>query len=227
EEGTITACTAFEDYGRYGTPFIREESPSLTDTFSEYLRTRPGAVRSMHPILSVTALGARSEEICGGAHFEGLGYDSPWGRLHRTNAHIMTLGLGANQGGTTFFHYIESMYSVPYKYTKAYTAQVFSGGKLVRGLFTLSVRYLDFGIVNTPVRLKNRLLEKGEAVVQKLGMAEVWSTRAHDALKTGMEELGRDRYYLLEQPPNFRAGEIPMDGATGDLQVHYDKISHE
>jgi len=72
--GTLTVCTAFEDYGRYGTPFIREESPSRTDAFSEFVRTRPGAVRSMHPIVSVAGLGARAAEICGGDHYEGFGY---------------------------------------------------------------------------------------------------------------------------------------------------------
>ena len=73
--GTLCVCTSFEDYGRYGTPFVREESPSRLGAFSEFVRTRPGAVRSMHPILSITSLGARAEEISGGHHFDGFGYD--------------------------------------------------------------------------------------------------------------------------------------------------------
>src|SRR3546814_35018 len=108
-KGTVTVCTAFEDFGRYGEPFIREESPSRTDMLSEYLRTLPNAVRSIHPIVSVTGLGARAEEICAGSHFEGFGYQSPWGRLHQSNAKILTLGMGRKQGGTTFFHYAERL----------------------------------------------------------------------------------------------------------------------
>lgn len=221
--GTLTVLTAFEDYGRYQTPFVREESPSRTDTFSEYVRTRPGAVRSAHPIMSLTGIGARAEEICGGAHYEGLGYDSPWGRLHRANALIMTLGLGPDLGGTTFFHYVESLYGVPYKYTKIYRTPVYANGAEVPGPFTLSVRYLDFGIVNTPVRLKWRLLDVGKARNVRTGNAETWCARANDIVDEFVDRLRGDRYYLLEKPPNFRPGDVPMDGPTGDLRVHYDK----
>ena len=139
-EGTVTACTAFEDYGRYGTPFVREESPSRTDMFSEYLRTRPGAYRSMHPIVSVTGLGARAAEICNGSHYEGFGYQSAWGRLHRANAKILTLGMGADLGGTTFFHYVERLYGVPYIYTKIFNYPIFAEGQEIPGPFTMSVR---------------------------------------------------------------------------------------
>jgi aminoglycoside 3-N-acetyltransferase len=222
-QGTLTVLTAFEDYGRYQTPFVREESPSRTDTFSEYVRTRPGAVRSIHPIMSLTGLGARAEEICGGAHYEGLGYDSPWGRLHRAGALIMTLGLGPDLGGTTFFHYVESLYGVPYKYTKIYTTPVYAGGVEVPGPFTLSVRYLDYGIVNTPVRLKWYLLNKGKARNVPVGHAQTWSARCNDIVEEFTDCLRRDRYYLLETPPHFRPGEIPMDGPTGPLQEVYDE----
>ena len=225
--GTLTACTAFEDYGRYGTPFIREESPSRTDAFSEYLRTRPGAVRSMHPIVSVTGLGSLAEQICGGAHFEGFGYDSPWGRLHRLNAKILTLGLGPHLGGATFFHYVESIYSVPYKYTKIYTAPVYSGGKEMTGQFTMSVRYLDYGIVNTPVRMKTHLLDMGKARNVSVGRSYMWCSDSSDIFDEGMKCLGQDRFFLLETPPNFRQGEIPMDGPTGPMQTVYDKGSSE
>lgn len=221
-EGTLTCSTAFEDYGRYGTPFVLEASPSLTDTFSEYVRTRPGAIRSLHPIVSVTGLGARADEICGGPHFEGFGYESAWGRLHRANAKIMSLGLGPLLGGTTFFHYIETAYGVPYKYTKVYDAPVIADGDEVEGPFTLAVRYLDFGIVNTPVRMKPLLVDRGVARCVPTGRAETWCCPAKDAFDVGIEMLNSDRYFLLEGRPKFRAGEIPAEGPTGHLRVHYD-----
>ena len=116
-EGTLAVLTAFEDYGWIGTPFIREESPSRSGVFSEYVRTRPGAVRSMHPIASITGLGRQAEEICGGPHYDGYGYDSPWGRLHRLNARIMTFGYCFRPDGMTFLHYVENLYGVPFLYT--------------------------------------------------------------------------------------------------------------
>jgi aminoglycoside 3-N-acetyltransferase len=222
-EGTLTTCTSFEDYGRFGTPFVREQSPSRLGAFSEYIRTRPGAVRSMHPIVSVTALGKRAGEICGGAHFDGFGYASPWGRLHRANAWVMTLGLDANGGGTTFFHYVEKLYGVPYQYTKLFSYPVISEGREVPGPFTMSVRYLDFGIVNTPVRVKNRMVEVGEATDVKIGLATSWCARAVAIVERMMQMFDQNRWMMLERPPQFRPGEIPMDGQSGELREYYNK----
>jgi aminoglycoside 3-N-acetyltransferase len=222
-KGTITCCTAFEDYGRYGTPFDREVSPSRTDMFSEFLRTREGAVRSMHPIVSVVGLGPRAEEICGGSHYEGFGYSSPWGRLHRAGAKIMTLGMGANDGGTTFFHYVERLYGVPYVYTKIFDAPVICRGRQQDGPFTMSVRYLDFGIVNTPIRVKNSLLAAKLARQEKTGRALTWCCQSQDIVEHMVKLLDSDRWVMLEKPPEFRQGVLPMDGSTGELRVVYNE----
>lgn len=222
-DGTLTVCTSFEDYGRYSAPFVREESPSRLGLFSEYIRTRSGAVRSMHPVMSVTGFGSRAEELCGGTHYDGFGWSSPWGRLHRANAKIMTLGMGRNGGGTTFFHYVEKLYGVPYQYTKLFTAPVFAGGHEVPGPFTMSVRYLDFSIVNTPVRVKSRMVELGEATEVVTGRACTWCADAHSIVARMTTMFDEDRWTMLERPPQFRPGEIPMDGQTGVLVEVYDK----
>lgn len=222
-EGTITCCTAFEDYGRYGTPFVREDSPSRTDMFSEFLRTRPGAVRSIHPIVSVTGLGLRAKELCECSHYEGFGYQSPWGKLHRENAKILTLGMDANGGGTTFFHYVERLYGVPYTYTKLFLYPVIAAGKQIPGPFTMSVRYLDFGIVNTPVKVKNSMLNSGLAQQVRTGRTFSWCASAQDVVAHMMQLLDHDRWIMLEHPPEFRLGVLPLDGMTGELQVLYDK----
>lgn len=223
KSGTITCCTAFEDYGRFGTPFVREESPSRTDMFSEFLRVQPMAVRSAHPIVSVTGLGAKAQKICSGSHYEGFGYNSPWGRLHRAGAKILTLGMDADEGGTTFFHYVERLYGVPYVYTKIFTYPVFSQGKKLEGPFTMSVRYLDFKIVNTPVKVKKSLLASNLAHQVKTGRARSWCAEARNIVEHMMELLDRDRWVMLERAPDFRPGVQPMDGTTGDLQTVYDR----
>ena len=220
--GTVTCCTAFEDYGRYGTPFVREESPSRTDMLSEYIRTRPGAIRSMHPIVSVTGLGARASEICGGSHFEGFGYQSAWGQLHRANAKILTLGMDSSGGGTTFFHYVESLYGVPYAYTKLFTHPVFANGTAIAGPFTMSVRYLDFHILNNPIRVKKSMLATRLARQVRTGRTFSWCAAAEDVVAHMMMLLDRDRWVMLEHPPTFRPGILPMDGITGELQKVYD-----
>jgi aminoglycoside 3-N-acetyltransferase len=129
--------------------------------------------------------------------------------------------MGMNGGGTTFFHYVEKLYGVPYQYTKIFTYPVYSGGSLLSGPFTMSVRFLDFGIVNTPVRVKRRLVETREATEVRTGMGKSWCAPANVIVDRMMDMFDADRWMMLERPPEFRAGEIPMDGTTGPLRVYY------
>jgi len=224
EKGTLCACTSFEDYGRYAVPFVRETSPSRLGAFSEYLRTRPGTVRSTHPIVSVAAYGARAEELCGSPHYDGFGYDSPWGRLHRANAKIMSIGMGDYpETGLTFLHYIEHSYGVPYQYTKIYSTPVYADGRQLDGPFTMSVRYLDFGVTYDNRKFQKLLLDKGLGREAQVGRNSLFSTTCEAMMSEAIACLRTDRYYFLASPPRFRPGVIPMDGGTGKLTREYDK----
>lgn len=210
-EGTLVVLTAYEDYARHGLPYDRQSSPSLSGALSEYVRTRPGAIRSCHPVLSLTALGARADELCGGNHFEGFGYDSPWGRLHRMNGRLMSLGYGVVPDGFTFMHYLENLYGVPYQYTKVFDYPVLDGGAPVPGCFTMPVRYLDFDIDYDQRRLKQGMLDKGLATLTPCGRGVIFCTTCEAVVEHGVEAFAADRYVMLVQPPAFRRGEIPYD----------------
>lgn len=226
DKGTLSVGTSFEDYGRYGTTFELEHSPSRQGVFSEFIRTRPEARRSIHPIVSVSAIGEKASAVCDGPHFEGFGYQSAWGRLHRLNAKIVALGLGVElEGGTTFFHYLEHLYGVPYQYTKIYDAPVLVKGRRVQGPFTMSVRYLDFGIVNDTLRFKRRLVQKGRATNVPVGAGFLMYASANDIIEEGVSCLDEDRYFLLREPPKFVPGVVPMDGNTGQMREVYDSGS--
>ena len=216
-KGTLSVGTSFEDYGRYGAPFELERSPSRQGVFSEFIRTRPGAMRSLHPIVSVSAIGENAAAVCDGPHFNGFGYQSAWGRLHRLNAKIVALGLGVElEGGTTFFHYLEHLYGVPYQYTKIYDGPVMVKGNRIQGPFTMSVRYLDFAIVNDTLRFKRHLVQKGKAINVPVGAGFLMRASANEIIEEGVRCLDEDRYFLLREPPRFVPGvsrpwtEIPV-----------------
>ncbi|MEM9544006.1 MAG: AAC(3) family N-acetyltransferase, partial [Cyanobacteria bacterium P01_E01_bin.42] len=225
EEGTLAVYTAFGDYGRYGTPFILEESPSRLGAFSEYIRNHPNSIRSLHPIASITALGKRAQEIIGKYHYDGFGYDSPWGKLHRINAKIMTLGLSnyANTG-LSFIHYIEQLYGVPYTYKKIFTTPIYAKGKRVSGLFTMSVRYLkNYRIeYSGNLHFRDYLVEVGAAKQIPLGRDGLFLSSCNLMIDKAIECLRKNRYYFLKHPPQFKQGEIPMDGITGPPSDSYE-----
>jgi len=216
-KGTLVVHTPFEDYGRIGTPFDVKHSPSTAGILSEYVRTLTDTVRSPHPIVSVAANGPRAEEICGGDHFEGFGWDSPWGRMHRMNAKFVTLGLGL-AFGLSLLHYIEASYGVPYAYVKIFNTPVSRGGDLINGLFTMSVRYLNFGIRYDYRRYEQYMLTNDLAHSFNFERGLLFQiTDGENAFNGGVECLRKNRYTFLDNPPRFRQGEIPYDGQTGSM----------
>ena len=85
-------------------PVIRESMPAfdpdLTPTRSmgvipETFRKQKGVLRSDHPHVSVGARGPRAQEITADHSLaNGLGEDSPLGRLYDLRAHVLLLGVG-------------------------------------------------------------------------------------------------------------------------------------
>jgi len=213
ENGTLLVHTPFEDYGRFGTPFIVEESPSRAGVFSEYVRTRPSAVRSIHPIVSTAGVGAKAKLICDGNHYSGFGYDSSWGRMHKANVKFLFLGIYMRKY-LSFIHYIESVFNVPYLYTKIYPTPVYKNGVKIDRQFAMAVRYLDFSIAWDITYFESVLRQNGLISEVKLGRSMLQSCNAENVFDMGMDCLSENMYAFLKEPPLFRNGEIPADGFT-------------
>lgn len=88
-------------------PFDAEQTPSSgMGILAEYLRCRPGARRSAHPITSFAALGPRSRELTRDHRLDCLlGEESPLGRLAGGPAQVLLLGVGFAKA--TAFHLAE------------------------------------------------------------------------------------------------------------------------
>lgn len=214
--GTLAVLTAFEDYGRYATPFVLETSPSRSGMLSEFVRGLPGAVRSRHPLLSMTAIGTRAEELCGGDQPDAFGAGSSWDRLRTMRAKILLLGVDFKDS-FTFGHYIEQSFGVPYAYVKLFQGECWADGRQLAGPFTANVRYLDYGVVYDFSRFERHLLEAGTVVRGRLGVGQFFLMSAAEVFAAGIDCLRRDRYFLLQGPPVFQPGKLPMDGPTGPM----------
>ncbi|MEV7723219.1 AAC(3) family N-acetyltransferase [Streptomyces sp. NPDC087917] len=78
----------------------------------EALRSLPQSLRSAHPQASVAAVGARAAEITEGQSLGfALGRNSPFGRLHDLDAHILLIGVGHDRN--SFLHHVESLLPRP------------------------------------------------------------------------------------------------------------------
>lgn len=85
-----------------GVLFDVGETPSRAGLLSEALRTYPQAVRSLHPIASVAAVGARAIEITAGHDLSAspFGPSSPYGKIAQMGPRVLLVG--AHMGGLLY-----------------------------------------------------------------------------------------------------------------------------
>lgn len=117
--GTLLLPLFNFDFTR-GFPFDIRSTPSQMGILTEVARQSASSVRTGHPIYSFAALGAQRELFRCVDNFSGYGADSPFGLLHRSGGKIAVLDL-PDQNSMTFYHYVEEMLNVPYRYHKTFT----------------------------------------------------------------------------------------------------------
>jgi len=104
----------------YGAPFDIRVTPSQMGALTEAGRLHPRAVRTGQPIYSFAAIGARARDFAEVNNRSGYGPDSPFALLRAMNGKIAVLDLD-DQNSMTFYHHVEEMAGVPYRFFKAFT----------------------------------------------------------------------------------------------------------
>ncbi|MFD5550056.1 aminoglycoside N(3)-acetyltransferase [Streptomyces goshikiensis] len=85
---------------------FRPDLPSETGAIPEAVRALPESVRTSHPCVSFTAVGAHAEAVTSRQTLGfAVGRDSPLGCLHDLHAYILLVGVGHNRN--VFLHYAE------------------------------------------------------------------------------------------------------------------------
>lgn len=144
-----------------GVRFDIRNTPSQMGALSEAARTHLDAVRTGHPIYSFAAIGHRADEFRGVNNFSGYGDDSPFGILRHLDGKIAVLDL-EDQNSMTFYHHIEEMNEVPYRFHKRFEGEYTDEeGKTERRTYGLFVRNLEIGVVTKVNPMGELLWENG------------------------------------------------------------------
>jgi len=105
-----------------GVPFDIRNTPSQMGLLTEAARLHPLAIRTGHPVYSFVAIGSQSEAFRSIDNFSGYGDDSPFAMLRTMNGKIAVLSL-PDQNSMTFYHHVEEMHAVDYRYHKKFTGK--------------------------------------------------------------------------------------------------------
>ncbi len=181
-----------------GVPFDIRSTPSHMGALTESARMHPQALRSGHPIYSFAIIGPEAERFAVD-NYSGYGPDSPFAVLRELEGKIGVIDLD-DQNSMTFYHHIEEMHQVPYRFHKEFTGQYTDAdGSTSERTYGLFVRDLERGVLTDVNRMGERLwdegLYRGDRMMQGAGLRTISASLMFDSVSEVIA-AGRARDYL-------------------------------
>jgi aminoglycoside 3-N-acetyltransferase len=201
ESGTLVMPTFNFDFCK-GEPFDVRSTASQMGIITELVRQMPRARRVFHPIYSFCAVGALADEIATLQNKSSYGADSLFAELMDHDGKIMIIGLSYNDS-MTFFHYVEEMEGVDYRYLKDFTGKVINAeGQQATDTFQMLVRDWDRGVVTAVDPMGEVLEQEGVVRIRQIGEATAKLVRARDVYQITAREMKNDPrlLYRIESP---------------------------
>ena len=195
-EGTIIVPT-FTYSATKNEIFDKDKTESSIGLFSEKFRLIKGAVRSQHPIFSISAIGKNSKYFTETRIDDCFGEDTVFDKIYKKNVKILTLGCSLDR--VTFVHYVEQKLNVSYRYNKKYKARICNKGVFKNLDINYFVRKLD---INSKIDLKsfekNAIAEK-KLIIKPFGRFLARSILAKDLFEIASKLLLKNEYALIEE----------------------------
>ncbi len=117
-EGTLLfPALTYKTVGPNAPRFDARSTPSCVGTFADFVRLRPGTLRSTHPTHSICAIGTRAAELTGLHHLDTtpVGPHSPLALLPKVGGQILMIGCTGRPN--TSMHGVEELVEPPYLYS--------------------------------------------------------------------------------------------------------------
>jgi aminoglycoside 3-N-acetyltransferase len=164
--------------------FDIRHTPSQMGALTEMARQHPNAIRTGHPIYSFAVIGKHAQLFKGVDNMSGYGKDSPFAILRHLNGKIASLDL-EDQNSMTFYHHVEEMEQVDYRYFKDFSGRYIDGdGHASVKTYKLYVRNIERK-VRTDVNLAGELmwqegLYKGDRLKEGCGLRTIKATEMYE-----------------------------------------------
>jgi aminoglycoside 3-N-acetyltransferase len=193
--GTLIMPTFNFDFNK-GVPWDVRKTRSKMGALTEVVRVDPRAKRVFHPFYPFAVLGKHAEMLGNLRYKSAYERNSVFGKLRDLDGKIMVIGLSYNDS-MTFFHHIEQMEGVDYRFLKQFTGEVTDeNGNTYTDTFEMLVRDIDKGVM-TMVNPMGALMEQAGIVkIRKIGEADVKLMKANEVYEFTAREMKRDPHLL-------------------------------
>ena len=196
-DGTLIMPTFNFGFNK-GEPWDVRTTPSKMGALTEIVRVDPRAKRVFHPFYSFAVLGKHAEMLGGLRYKSAYERNSVFGKLRDLDGKIMVIGLSYTNS-MTFFHHIEQMEGVDYRFLKQFTGEVTDAdGRTYTDTFEMLVRDIDKGVITEVDPMGFLMEEKGVIQVRKIGEADVKLMKANEVYAFTAREMRRDPHLLYQ-----------------------------
>jgi len=204
DEGLIVVPTNSDSLSKSGDVFDPLTTPSEWGMFSEYVRTRAGAVRSMHPLDSFAAHGPAAAAICGDVSRHAFGPRTPIGNLLEMDTTFLSIGVPP-RFTPVLVHHIELVMGVPHRYVREFVHPVRRNGKVQEEFFYRHVWYYECNIKKDYNKKLFKIFNNKYEIKQySLGRGTIYAYSLKELYDCALDALTDNLYLLLEEPPKTR-----------------------
>jgi aminoglycoside 3-N-acetyltransferase len=179
--------------------FDVNNSPSTVGALTEYFRKLPDVERTVEPMLSVVVWGKQKRHFSEVGN-ESFGIGSIFHKLHSLKGKILFLGTRS----CTFFHYIEKMHGVPYRFDKKISGRIRYQGRTNKTENIYFARRLNRKNVSHFSIAARDLEKQGLFKKIRIGHSAIASVRSDLLFNEVYNTLDRNPHYYLNSGLNDR-----------------------
>jgi aminoglycoside 3-N-acetyltransferase len=185
-----------------GDDYDVKTSKSHMGVFNEYIRSRPEAIRSIDPLMSVALIG-QDLDLVENLGKESIGKDSTFDKLSRKNR-VKFLFFGVSLGDCfTYMHYLEWLAKVPYRYNRKFTGKITEGTKNWEDTYDLFVRYNNVKPNDASYLYGKMLDDQGYLLSSSCGNGIISCVSESDARPFYLDLLKNDPNFFIQEPFNL------------------------
>lgn len=198
--GTIAVPTFTFEFCR-GEAFDRQRSPGVQmGLLSEWFRGQPGAIRSKHPMQSISALGPLAKTLCKPDTLSAFDRGGAFDQLVQLDATVVLLGTDLQ--AASLIHYSEQHARVPYRYWKEFSGSYRDGDQESFRTYRMYVRNMAMAPQLNMDPVERELLAREEMCVTRLGAGKLRVCSARNLISAANACLQREPTCFVAKGPN-------------------------